>query len=70
MTEHMIIDGINALLKKHNAELYGGVLNLGHGDMEFRLRLFVGGCEYDITKDINNHDLTNVDGDNGNTIAP
>ena len=58
-----ITDGINAVLKKHNAELYGGILDCGHGDMEFRLRLFVGGCEYDITKDINNHDLTSVEPD-------
>jgi hypothetical protein len=53
-----ITEEINNVLKKHSAKLFAGVLDCGHGDMEFRLRLVMEGCEYDITKDINNHDLT------------
>lgn len=46
-------DELNALLKKHGVKLYGGVLEVGHGDMEFRIRAFMNGCEFDITRDVN-----------------
>jgi len=36
-----ITEEINNVLKKHSAKLFAGVLDCGHGDMEFRLRLVI-----------------------------